>query len=151
MRSTFFPISPSVESCLSIKISNFKKWGHLEKIQQSPLFQYSWSKGGKKVGQIVYMIKHLHATQKELYLSYSYKKQEIRYKIDLVASPSNLGVGQRWYFVCPKTNQKCMALVCLPGQPYFYHRTAFTNLMYESQKKSKSWREMEAVFRQVFE
>ncbi len=66
----------------------------------------------------------------------------------LVSIPSNLGKGKVWYFVCPHTNKRCRKLYLISG--YFLHREAFNGCMYESQTKSKKWREMERVYGSYF-
>lgn len=66
---------------------------------------------------------------------YTYQGQSIKYKVGLLAVPSNLGKGKVWFFVCPITNKRCRKLYF--GKGYFLHRTAFKNGMYYQQTQSK--------------
>ena len=75
----------------------------------------------------------------ELY--YKYQEEPRNYKVRLVSIPSNLGKSEVWYFLCPQTNKRCRKLYSIGG--YFYHREAFTNCMYESQKQSKYYRQLD--------
>lgn len=74
-------------------------------------------------------------------LDYSYQKQARNYCLSIEYLPSNLGVGEIEYFVCPKTGQRCRKLHCIDG--WFYHRSAFKGCYYDSQivcKKFRSYR-----------
>ena len=63
--------------------------------------------------------------------------------------PSNLGKGIIWYFLCPKTNNRCRKLYLVDG--LFLHREAFTGCMYESQTVSKKYRQIEKKFGAYFD
>lgn len=80
-----------------------------------------------------------------LTVDYTFRNTEkINYDIELITRPSNLGTGLLWFFVCPHTGVICRKLHFISG--YFLHRTAGSNLMYESQIKSKKWREWDKTF-----
>ncbi len=66
--------------------------------------------------------------------------EPIKYRVQLLAIPSNLGKGLIWYFICPHTGKRCRKLH-LVGK-YFYHRTACRGL-YENQTKSKYYKILE--------
>ena len=70
------------------------------------------------------------------------------YKVRLVSMTSNLGKGIIWYFLCPKTNNRCRKLYLVDG--LFLHREAFTDCMYESQTQSKKYRELEKTLGAYF-
>lgn len=87
--------------------------------------------------------------QPYIQLSYTYNKEEsVNYKVDLVSVPSNLGKGKLWYFVCPKTGNRCRKLY--GAGKYFLHREAYPDAMYESQTYSKFKRKMDKIFSTVF-
>lgn len=53
---------------------------------------------------------------------------------------SIIGNGLIWYFVCPKTGNRCRKLYLVDG--YFYHREAFTGCFYEKQTYSRAKRDL---------
>jgi len=71
-------------------------------------------------------------------LDYQYQKQPRNYSVSIVYLPSNLGVGEIEYFICPKTNTRCRKLHCING--WFYHRTAFSGCYYDCQIVCKKLR-----------
>jgi len=71
-------------------------------------------------------------------LDYSYQKQPRNYCVSIEYLPSNLGVGEIEYFICPKTKVRCRKLHCING--WFYHRTAFSGCYYDSQTVCKKLR-----------
>ena len=76
------------------------------------------------------------------------KTESIKYKIQLISRPSNLGTGLIWFFVCPFTGKVCRKLHLING--YFKHRTANPGLMYSKQLESKKWREWTGIFGSEF-
>lgn len=62
--------------------------------------------------------------------------------------PTNLGVGEMWFFKCPKTGKLCRKLFSIGG--YFLHREAFKGVFYEKQIQSKQMRYLEKHFRSYF-
>lgn len=142
--------SPGVEDCLSINISNLRKWGHLTPSEQSFIFRYCWISNGHSIQEVTCRIVQIQADEKELQLSYVFEKQIIRYRVKMIAMQTNLKNGYRWYFVCPKTNRRCMHLIQFPGQPFFLHREAFPGLLYRKQKRSKQWRETATLLHKLF-
>lgn len=53
---------------------------------------------------------------------------------------SIIGNGLIWYFVCPKTGNRCRKLYLVDG--YFYHRGAFSGCFYEKQTYSRNTRSL---------
>jgi hypothetical protein len=97
----------------------------------------TWSRNGNKTGSISIQVN----TQLESpYIELDYKCNEapIKYRVQLVSAPSNLGKGVVWYFVCPRTGKRCRKLYL--ADTYFYHRSAFRGCMYEKQTQSKKYR-----------
>lgn len=101
----------------------------------------SYYRDGEKTGSIS-IETNIAETEGFLILSYRYRDREsIRYEIELVSKPSNLGTGIVWYFICPKTQKICRTLHLKDG--YFYHKSAFPSLYYENQTLSKNWRKVQ--------
>ena len=84
-------------------------------------------------------------------LAYNHRDTPIKYAIEIVGISTNLGNGLRWYFICPYTGKRCMNLICPSGSQFFLHRTAFPELMYDSQKRSKEYRRINTTFGWLFE
>lgn len=131
---------------LQLKISELKKWEYLNpnKIQSGTI---TWNRNGNKTGSISITV----ITSKKnpfVEFSYTYNDNSRNYKVKLISVPSNLGKGIIWYFLCPKTNKRCRILYSING--YFYHREAFKKGMYESQRLSKSLRQMDKTFGAYF-
>ncbi|MCB9299927.1 MAG: hypothetical protein H6566_04705 [Lewinellaceae bacterium] len=147
-----FPnFDPSIDECLTLKISAINSWGHLKPGLDIYSASYNWSRNGKRIASIGYSIRTISEDLKRMTLDYKSHGTPVSYTVDIVGIITNLGNGKRWYFLCPHTGERCMNLICPSGSNYFYHRTAFPHLMYESQKKSKEYRRMEAAFGWMFE
>lgn len=137
----------------TVSISFLTKHGYLKPHQwQSGTIK--WSRNGNKTGSVSIRVN----TQPEspfLELDYNYNKVPINYRVQLVSTPSNLGKGVVWYFVCPHTGRRCRKLYL--ANTYFYHRSAFRGCIYEKQTQSKKERyldkTLEIYFRtdQIFE
>ena len=78
---------------------------------------------------------------------YSFKEPR-KYKVRLVTTPSNLGFGTIWYFLCPQTNKRCHKLYSIGG--YFLHRKAFNGCMYDCQIESKYYRQLNKILDTIF-
>ena len=137
----------------TVSISFLTKHGYL-KPNQWRSGTVTWSRNENKTGSISIRVN----TQPEsLYLELDYKCNEapIKYRVQLISTPSNLGKGVVWYFVCPRTGKRCRKLYL--ADTYFYHRSAFRGCMYEKQTQSKKSRYLDktlgAYFRtdQLFE
>lgn len=142
---------PSIEECLTIKTSTLKDWGHLAPDLEVYNRSLSWRSNGIQLGSISYSIRSTEQGQKQMFLNYTYGGQPVQYVVDLVSLNTNLGNGKRWYFICPETGKRCMNLISPPGSQYFLHRSAFPQLMYDSQKKSKEFRKFNKEFSPIFE
>lgn len=117
--------------------------GYLSKgrVIQSSL---SWSNGST----IGIVSTHLEG-EISIELSYRVNGREMRYKIYLVAEPSNLGKGKGeiLYFVCPKTGKRCRILYRAYGSPIFMSRGAYNyKLYYELQTSSRLQRDNTRYF-----
>ncbi|WP_209399816.1 hypothetical protein [Pseudozobellia sp. WGM2] len=140
------------DDTLQMNISKLKEWGYLEpdKIKRGTITWTTKRWGGFKedVGSISIIVN----TRNEwpyIELNYKYANKPRNYRIELVTLPSNIGNGKIWYFLCPNTNKRCRKLYSIGG--YFLHREAFKGCMYDSQTKSKKWRNMEKVYGAYFD
>jgi hypothetical protein len=107
----------------------------------------TWYRNGEKVASISIAV----STAKPnpyVELDYSYNGNPVKYKVQLIQKPSNLGKGFMWYFICPHTGKRCRKLYLICG--YFYHREAFSGCMYEKQTQSKYARMLDKKFGLVF-
>lgn len=135
------------DSCQIIDISKLKRWGYL-KSNQISYGTLTWTRNGNKTGSIGFHIDTLTETP---YIEVDYKSSGklIKYKVQLVSLPSNLGKGVIWYFRCPRTWKRCRKLHCIGG--YFLHRSAFSGCFYEKQLQSRHYRYLERTFGCLFE
>lgn len=120
----------------TINISFLKKHGYL-KPNQWQSGTITWSSNGNKTGSISIQV-NTQSEQPYIELDYKCNEAPIKYRVQLVSAPSNLGKGVVWYFVCPRTGKRCRKLYL--ADTYFYHRSAFRGCMYEKQTQSKKSR-----------
>jgi hypothetical protein len=97
----------------------------------------NWSSNGNKTGSISIRV-NTQSEQPYIELNYKCNEAPINYRVQLVSAPSNLGKGVVWYFICPRTGNRCRKLYL--ADTYFYHRSAFRGCMYEKQTQSKKSR-----------
>lgn len=130
------------DSALQISLKKLKQWGYLEpnKIKSGTLH---WSNQWGEVGSISIKV-DTTAEPFVLTLDYKYKDTPRKYRINIIWVLSNLGFGKVYYFICPYTFKKCRKLYNIDG--YFLHRTAFDGVMYESQIRSKNYRDLANLF-----
>lgn len=124
---------------LQIHISKLKEWAYL-KPEQFKSGTLTWSRNGNKTGSISISV-NTYSEQPYIELDYKYRDEPRKYKVSLVTTPSNLGKGRIWYFLCPQTNKRCRKLYSIGG--YFLHREAFKGCLYETQTQSKKYRQMD--------
>lgn len=135
-----FPTFPTLyDEALQLSISKLKEWDYLnpEQIKRGTI---NWSSNGNPTGSISITV-NTHNEQPSIGLYYNFKEEPRNYKVRLVSLPSNLGKGFIWYFLCPHTNKRSRKLYSICG--YFFHREAFKGCMYESQTKSKKYRQLD--------
>ena len=134
-----FPTIPTLyDEVLQLSITKLKEWKYLnpEQIKSGTI---TWSRNGNTTGSISIKV-NTHSEQPFIELDYKYKDEPRNCQIQMVSVPSNLGKGLILYFLCPQTNKRCRKLYLIGG--YFLHREAFKNCMYESQTKSKKYRQL---------
>lgn len=82
-------------------------------------------------------------TREGLFLGYLLNGSQIEQFIEIQIEPSNLGIGEVWYFLCPYTGKKCRKLVFWQGK--FVHQSSIGNHYYRAQtesapeRSSKKW------------
>ena len=99
-----------------------------------------WTRGGQPAGQIGITI---DTCEMYVELDYRYNNEPRNYRVPLIAVPSNLGIGQVLFFVCPATGRHCRKLHQVGG--WFLHRTAFKGCLYQKQTYSKAERAFDAI------
>lgn len=142
-----FPTFPTLyNEVLQINISKLKEWGYLDpdQIKSGTL---NWSRNGSPTGSISIRA-NTHSEQPFVELDYRYRDDPRNYKVYLTSTPSNLNKGKLWYFLCPQTNKRCRKLYSIDG--YFLHREAFDGCMYETQTKSKKYRQLDKILGAYF-
>lgn len=135
-----FPIL--LDDLKTVSISFLSKHGYL-KPNQWQNGTVTWSRNGKKTGSISIRVN----TQPEnAYLELDYRTNEVpvKYKVQLVSAPSNLGKGVVWHLLCPDTGKPCRKLYLFQGR--FVSRYAIPDAMYDKQTYSKQRRELDLFF-----
>ncbi|MDD2262917.1 MAG: hypothetical protein PHW20_11725 [Clostridia bacterium] len=131
---------------MQIHISKLKGWGYLNpgQIKSGTL---NWSRNGYPTGSISIQV-NTHSKQPYIELDYKYRGEPRNYKVYLTSTPSNLNKGEIWYFICPQTKKRCRKLYSIGG--YFLHREAFNGCLYETQTRSKKYRQMDKTLGAYF-
>lgn len=132
----------TVEDCLTISISDLKKWNYLTN-NGTQAGSLHWSRNGQRHSSIGISVTK-NDFQIFAILDYKSNDEPKNYKVQIIAKPSNLGKGEVLYFVCPETRKHCRKLYLHSG--YFLHRGAFKGLMYSKQLESKKNRDLGKIF-----
>lgn len=135
-----YPTSvPLLNELTAISIADLKRLQYLKSGHRAGNIQ--WRVRGQIVGNVdVVVLVNDDSGHGYLELSYYYQKEHwYQYQIPLVATPTNLGIGQRWYFECPTTEKRCTKLFLANG--IFQHRQGITGAMYSSQTRSHRHRD----------
>ena len=130
----------------TVSITFLTKHGYL-KPNQLKAGSVHWSRNGENIGSISIRV-CTHSENLFLELDYKCNQVPIKYKVQLVSVPSNLGKGVIWYFVCPRIGKRCRKLYL--ADTYFYHREAFKGCMYEKQTQSKKSRYLDKILGAYF-
>jgi hypothetical protein len=64
------------------------------------------------------------------------EKHNINYNVTIISTPSNLGKGRIYYFVCPFSFKRCKILYMGYGSLYFKSREAYNNRIYYASQLS---------------
>lgn len=130
---------------IRLKISDFKKLSLLDTQDYVNHKQnINWTNGNKQ--NVASIMIEVHGGV--FYFDYSYKGKPIRYLVEKVVEPSNLGKGFVYYFKCPVSKVKCRVLHLNNG--VFVHRSVCKGAMYAQQKESKKWREIDRIYGSAF-
>jgi len=120
-------------NALQIDVSKLKQWGYL-KPNNWKAGTLTWSRRGEKTGSISIGVSTLEANE-YLQVSYNSNGEPREYKIRLERKPTNLGIGEMWFFRCFHTGKLCRKLYLIDG--FFLHREALKSGFYEKQIQSK--------------
>jgi hypothetical protein len=138
-----YPTYPVLfDNCKALTISDLKRLGYLNQNQIAGGV-VSWNQGGQKTGSISIQVNTL---KPQPYIEFDYQANgtPIKYRVNLVSKPSNIGEGVYYLFVCPITRKHCRKLYLVDR--YFYSRLAFRGCMYEKQTHSHKTRQMLKAF-----
>ena len=134
------------DNALQINISKLKEWGYLmPNIQKAGTL--TWSRKGEQTGSISIIVSTFEGNE-YLKLKYNFREEPREYKIRLLKKPTNLGIGEMWFFRCPSTGKLCRKLYSIGG--YFFHREAFKGCFYETQIRSKYVRLLDSNYGAYF-
>lgn len=135
-----------LDNTLRIKISDFKKLSLLDipdniKYKQN----INWTSSMTKVVTASITVEVINGM---FYFDYTHNGTPQRYLVENIIEPSNLGKGFVHYFRCPVSKLKCRILYLYNG--VFVHRSVCKGAMYEKQKESKKWREIDRIYGSAF-
>jgi hypothetical protein len=134
------------DEALQINISRLKLWGYLQPNNQKA-GTLNWTRNEQPAGSISIIVSTIEGNE-YLQLKYEFRDEPREYKVRLVRKPTNLGVGEMWFFRCPSTGKLCRKLYSIGG--YFLHRSAFQGCFYEKQIQSKNARFLEQNYGAYF-
>jgi hypothetical protein len=103
----------------------------------------SWYRGNYKTGSIR-VTSCMDENRPTITLTYQIGERSMNEEIQLVSSPSNLGKGNIWFFVCPVSGKRCRKLYGSYGR--FVHRDECKGDFYRKQIESKRERQMEKAY-----
>ena len=134
-----------IDHLIHISVHKLSKWGYFNNYDRPGSLR--WSRNGKETSSIGVFVS---AENNYIELKYlrSATNEKVNYKVYLIDEQSNLGKGKVYYFICPITGNRCRKLY-LYGK-YFMSRKAIPNAMYESQTRSKRWRQWEKTYGKLF-
>ena len=116
------------DEVLQLSITKLKEWGYLHPNHRTQAV-INWGEAASVSIKV-----STAPPSPYIELSYTYQGEALKYQIQLMPTPSNLGKGIYYYFICPITGKRCRKLYLINGQ--FAHRAAFAG-MYNCQIKSK--------------
>lgn len=143
-RISNFP--PLYDECKTLSISDLLRWGYLE-AKSYCQGTINWTRQGKQTGNIL-ITANIQAAVPYVELDYMFNDKAIRYEVLLTTTPSNIGKGIYWFFICPLTGKRCRKLFLIGG--FFYNRSAFKGCYYEKQTYSLAKRRMNQSFEKLF-
>lgn len=126
-----------LDYCKSVSISDLKQHGLLLP-GRSVRANFIWSRGGVKIASIALEVATYPPGPSYAEFAYFCAEKTVKYRVSMVSTPSNLGKGEIWYFICPRTGKRCRKLHLV--DTYFLHRSAEPKALYELQTWSKETR-----------
>lgn len=123
-----------IDDLLNIPISLLNKEGVLKR-SKHPIIQKVIRNDSIRLG----VVTSLWTPIPFVTFLYRYEGKIVQQTVELLKTPSNLGKGHFYYFVCPKSRKKCRKLYLIDG--CLVHR-CLINGMYRSQTFSKKDRKI---------
>ena len=115
--------------CKTLSISDLKRWKYLKpnQIRSGTITFNSFYSGTSQVS--IQVCTDLENPYTEL--NYTVNGTVINYRINFELLPSNLGKGFVWFFICPRSGNRCRKLYFIGT--HFYHRSAYSFGTYQTQ------------------
>jgi len=132
-----------IDELRSFTLSDLKKLGYLKK-DTFVSGTMNWINRYDEITSSISLAVNNSEYNNYLELSYTCNDEVLKYKVNIIKLPSNLGKGKVLYFICPFTNKRCRKLHLINGK--FMHRSALINPLYSKQIESKRWREWNKTF-----
>jgi len=115
--------------CKTLSISDLKRWKYLKpnKLKSGVItFNNYYSEAFKVSIQVCTDLENSYTE-----LNYIIKGTVLNYRINFELLPSNLGKGFVWFFICPRSGNRCRKLHFIDS--HFYHRSAYNFGTYQTQ------------------
>lgn len=138
------------DECKTVSISFLSEHGYL-KPGQWKTGTITWSRGEgehKRVTGSISIEVNTDTQSPYLLLDYKTNDKPVKYPVQLISIPSNIGKEVVWYFLCPSTGKRCRTLYLVDG--YFLHRKAFKGCFYEKQTLSHKNRKLHKYLEKAF-
>lgn len=133
---------PIIDDYLRLRIADLKRLGLLPQRGKTARGVVSWERG-TTAAKITVGVTYPQDGEPSMAFAYTYDGELRAYKVELEFAPSNLSSKYGYYyFVCPKTGERCRNLYLVNG--YFVSRKAFSPL-YWTQAMSRRQRSMEQL------
>lgn len=119
--------------CLQLNISNFTKY--IKKAATNVSGSMEWGSGAA----IHFKLSRengLYYLELEYQKSDGSQKHYIKYRVLIVSVPSNLGIGEVYYFKCPFSFKRCKILYMGYGSYYFKSRSSYSHRIYYASQMS---------------
>ena len=126
-----------------ISISKLKQWGYLAPSQVKH-FEIVWDRFGSIAVTLDFV-----SEEPSIEISYYCNNKFVQDKIMLISKVSNLGKGDIWFFICPRSNKLCRKLYFYGN--FFSHRILFVEGVYKSQILSRKKRKIEKKYGAYFQ
>ncbi|TDQ18609.1 hypothetical protein DFQ04_0414 [Algoriphagus boseongensis] len=112
-----------IESLPALRTSDLKYW---ETVSNQYL-------SGRDNSLLPYWVTY-ELSSEGLILNYYLNGSQSEQFIEILFEPSNLGIGDVWYFSCPASGRRCRKLVLWKGK--FVHQSSIDHVFYRQQTQS---------------